>query len=701
MIPLPTSRTNISWACLALVFGTIAFAQACFVPNAYAQRHPPELRGVYPVGGSQGATTRVTIGGMSLRNASKIVFDSPGISAIIIPQVASALPPPNFDTDGNPNVTADITVAKAVPPGVCRFRVISASGVTDAGLWMIGRNLPQIEETVSHADLKTAQLVTLPIAVNGHIAAQGEQDVYRFTLEAGKVFVAETQSSRMGLPLDTLLILQDANGRQVADNDDTYGSDSLLVYTPKTAGTYTLTLSSSDGQASPSHAYRLEMGILPLITWRYPAGAQAGISANVTAIGVNLGIKLGDAFSLPVLGYPSVKSGQARVFVDSAPLVSNSLPVLLAPLPAITEHEPNDSRASAQTLPIPCFVNGRFWHEHAGTGKLSASGNDKPDVDYFKFTGAAGQRIVIDVICQQLGSTADPIATLFGPDNKPIAENDDTNGRDSHLDTVLPASGEYAVRIAEARGRYSPERVYCLTIQTPPPGFALASETRERAVGQGNVVPLEVTITRDRWDGPVTLSIRDLPPGVTATTCVVPAGVGKGLLLLSADRAAPLTAFPLHIVGTGQVGGKPVEHGLESAADWAWKNVARFNIPTSTDFALFAIREPFEIAPTTAITQLSLMRGASATLPVKLTRQPGYSKPVTLHILGLPDGVTAADIAVAGDKSEATLELKAAPTARLGATPITISGVVSQSQFVQLDRATPAITLTITEPPKK
>ena len=214
-------------------------------------------------------------------------------------------------------------------------------------------------------------------------------------------------------------------------------------------------------------------------------------------------------------------------------------------------------------------------------------------------------------------------------------------------------------------------------------------------------MPLEVTVTRDRWEGPVALSIRDLPSGVTASTCIVPPGVGKGLLILSADKAASLTAFPLHIVGGGQVGGKTVERPLESAADWEWKTIARFNVPAPSGLPMFAVREPFEIAPTTATTALSLTRGASATINVKLARQPGYSKPVTLRIMGLPDGVTAADVAVAGDKSEGVIELKAVPTARLGAAPITISCVVSQSQFVQLDRATPAIVLTVTEPPRK
>ena len=185
----------------------------------------------------------------------------------------------------------------------------------------------------------------------------------------------------------------------------------------------------------------------------YPAGAQAGQSATGQATGFNLGGVFDKISAQSVSLNTAGSGGAASVFLNNAPAgpVSNSLPILLTGLPTYTEKEPNDSRASATPIAIPCLVNGQFWRETARNGRSGAGGNI-PDVDVFKFTGVAGQRVVIDVICQKLGSPADPIVTLLGPDDKPLAENDDTNGRDSHLDMVLPTGGEYAVRVAEARG---------------------------------------------------------------------------------------------------------------------------------------------------------------------------------------------------------------------------------------------------------
>ena len=675
-----------------------------------AQRHPPEARGVYPVSGSVGRTTQVTIAGVSLRGASGLLFDRAGVTAAILPPGPARLPAPTPDSDGNPDVVADITIAPNTPPGLCRFRVVSPSGVSSARLWMIGRNLSQIEEQEPNDDRTQAQTIVLPAAVNGHIGATGDQDTYGVILQAGKTFVAEAQAARVGSPLDTLLILRDAAGQEVASNDDYYGADSLLTYTPRMAGRYYVTIASSDGQAGPNHAYRLEMGMLPLLTSVYPAASQSGQASALTARGLHLTNAPDSPPTRVVLSAASLP-GRGRVYVTAdTGGVSNSLPILLSALPVINEQEPNDDAGRATLLPVPGIANGRFWHPGTGVQDSKGPDTDKrgkgsensktPDVDYYKFQGKAGQRVTFDVQCQVLATPADPILALYGPDSKQIAENDDTNGRDSHLDIILSVSGEYRLRVAETRGQSGPDYVYCLLAQTIAPGFALSADTRARSVGQGGIAPLEVNVTRDRWDGPVTLNVRDLPPGVMAAACVVPAGVNRGLLLLSARADAPLAAFALHIVGTAQVGGATVQQPLENAVEWVWNGGARQNVPAPVGLLNFAVSEPYEIIPPTDAQTVALARGQSVPLKVKFTRRNSYAKPVTLHVLGLPDGVTAADVIVAGDKSEATLELKATPAARLGVAPISIDCIVSASPAVQLDRATPALILTVTDPPK-
>ncbi len=79
------------------------------------------------------------------------------------------------------------------------------------------------------------------------------------------------------------------------------------------------------------------------------------------------------------------------------------------------------------------------------------------DVDYYSFTGKKGDLIYIYLQAQSLTTAFDPdtldtILTLYGPDKKQIAFDDDPASRlnnDSELFTYLPADGTYYVRVEE------------------------------------------------------------------------------------------------------------------------------------------------------------------------------------------------------------------------------------------------------------
>lgn len=79
------------------------------------------------------------------------------------------------------------------------------------------------------------------------------------------------------------------------------------------------------------------------------------------------------------------------------------------------------------------------------------------DVDHFTFAGKKGQLVALSTDAQTADKpfdkdTVDLVLTVFGPDGKPYAWNDDPKPRDdndSELVTVLPADGNYVVRIEE------------------------------------------------------------------------------------------------------------------------------------------------------------------------------------------------------------------------------------------------------------
>jgi hypothetical protein len=114
----------------------------------------------------------------------------------------------------------------------------------------------------------TAQLVTLPAIVNGRINAPGDWDVFRFEGKAGQEIVAEVYARRLDSPLDSVLKLTDAQGQQLAFNDDhedkgsglnTHHADSYLTAKLPVNGTYFIHLGDIQRKGGPEYAYRLRL----------------------------------------------------------------------------------------------------------------------------------------------------------------------------------------------------------------------------------------------------------------------------------------------------------------------------------------------------------------------------------------------------------------------------------------------------------
>ena len=116
---------------------------------------------------------------------------------------------------------------------------------------------------------------------------------------------------------------------------------------------------------------------------------------------------------------------------------------------------------------------------------------------------------------------------------------------------------------------------------------------------------------------------------------------------------------------------------------------------------MLAVGPPAEIALTTTATELRLSPNGSVKIPVHLARRVASNKPITLRVLGLPEGVTVADVVLQANQADAELELTATPAARLGAFPISLLALVNTSPTVQLERFSAPVRLTVSPPPKK
>ena len=151
-------------------FGLSLYAFVIFVSHAKAQLHPSEIRSLSPIFGKLGKTTAITIQGVSFRNAKQIVFDRAGITANLLPTKPEEITEANSDSDGVNVLHAEFVVAPNAAPGIYRFRVISESGVSSLGKWLVGRDLPSKDEQEPNNFIPEARLVTIPLTITGAIS---------------------------------------------------------------------------------------------------------------------------------------------------------------------------------------------------------------------------------------------------------------------------------------------------------------------------------------------------------------------------------------------------------------------------------------------------------------------------------------------------------------------------------------------------
>lgn len=101
-----------------------------------------------------------------------------------------------------------------------------------------------------------------PVAVNGIIDKEGDIDYFKLTLKKGQKLEVQTFAQSIGSPLDSVLIVYDANGKSLGSNDDGGGRrrlDSRREVTVPADGDYYLRIYDHLGRGGPNFVYRLEI----------------------------------------------------------------------------------------------------------------------------------------------------------------------------------------------------------------------------------------------------------------------------------------------------------------------------------------------------------------------------------------------------------------------------------------------------------
>ena len=621
----------------------------------------PSLSVVTPRGVQRGTETTFTFNGDRLGDAAEVLFYSPGFEVL-------SLEADEDEKRKDKRFTAVVRVAPDVPPGEHVVQVRSASGVSDFKTIHVGV-LPEVAEVEPNDEFAEPQVVPLDHTVTG-VVENEEVDFFAVDLQKGQALSVEVEGLRLGTDfrrfLDPYVAILDADRFELAAVDDTAfaGQDPVASFVAPETGRYMIELRDGSYEGGGHAHYRMHVGTFPRPLAVYPPGGPTGEAVEVTLLGDPAG-----PFTTAVTPgrVPPRTSGATEPLLPErdGKLTPTPLHFRAAAMPNVLEAEPNDARdAAPAAVALPAAFNG----------VLTAAG----DTDWFRFTGTKDRNVRFDAYARRVGSPADLVFDLYGPDGKRVSGADDARGLDPFVDFRLPADGDYTLAVRDHLRRGGETFVYRVEVADalPLPSLSVPRNGRYGQDRQRIVVPrggrfaTRVLISRQGFGGELALAADPLPEGVTLAAPGMPKDENEFVALFEAAEDAPLGATLAGLTATRSDADSEDSAKLSLEADLVQYRNNEMLLRVATDRIAVAVVEtlPFsiEVVPPAA----PLTRAGSMPYVVKVHRDEGFGGKIGLEFPQRAPGVsTDYKVTVEPGETEKVLVLNANEKAKLGTFP--------------------------------
>ncbi|MCI0627460.1 MAG: hypothetical protein L0387_38410 [Acidobacteria bacterium] len=513
-----------------------------FLLTCQTEAAAPVLKALEPRGAQRGQALRVTLVGESLQPSAEISTSLPGAFSRLAPSAEKA------DTE----LPLLLQLKENAVPGLYPVRVRTENGLSNVLLFAVG-SLPETVEAESLLKEKdrfeklmndtpaSAEKVALPITVNGTLVGP-DQDYYRFNAKAGERLVFEVDARRAGSAIDPVVRVLNAAGKEMAVNNDAPGAgvDARAEVTFAHAGEYLVLVHDAKYSEQDQNFYRLKIGSFPYAEFMFPLGGQRGKAVDVSLAGGSLAapvvVKLGPAPEKQASHLPVTLPGSA-----SLPFLFRlgDLPELLEPEPALPDAGLQSARgrktssakktpelAKLVDLPASTVMNGR----------ISRPG----EVDKFRVPVNPGQQWVFEVEAASLGASKllGVLAVYDAATNKrlaltelgqeagtnPFSFESSRNEVDPRLSVSIPNHvSQVVVSLEDLLGRGGAGFSYRLTAFPQPPDFNVELVTPYVNLPENGTAAIEVLVSRRGYDGPIRLSIPELPEDLVQEGGNIPA----------------------------------------------------------------------------------------------------------------------------------------------------------------------------------
>jgi len=646
----------------------------------------PQLTGISPRAAQRGQTIEITLDGKNINESAEIWFSKEGIKAEIkqkspVAMVRVTGSGISANIPNNPRLVLTFEIAPDAPLGNHQIRLITPNGVSNPQNFIVG-DLPEIKEQEPNTTKEVANMLELPVTVNGTVASIDDVDFFRFKLRKGARLICDIHAQRIGSPLDTYLVLYDPNGTEILKSQDGNGLDSFIDYTTEMQGEYTLYLRDVRYQGGGNFLYRLNIGELPYLQSVFPLGGKRGAANNVNVAGANLGSV--NTIQLDISPDASLGIQELRVSTPNG-LETNPYPFAIGEFNETNEKEPNDTLAEENKIGTPITVNGRI--EKAG------------DVDRFSIKAEKGTGLVLDVQARQFRSELDPVLTIYSHkkgeaegsvEEQVLRVNDDASGTDARIGFTFPEAGDYGISVRDLNGAGGANFPYRLTIRPLKQGFRLNVNADNPRISRGGTLMLTASVARiDGFNGALRFYSPDLPKGFVVSPTILFAGQNQALLTITAPVDAELGLHPFSIVGVSAVGGQRIE---ETASP---KGILLTVLDTP----------PFTLS--FADVDVNVVHNKATNFHVIADRRDDFNGAIALNIQGVPARITGGKATIPAGQNSAVISLRAGTVERReqfsvvptpGTSFISVSGsaTVNRENYTE---SSPVIPLTVVEAP--
>ena len=610
---------------------------------------------LYPAGGEVGTTVEIEAGGLNIDKATKVLFSHPGIKGEVFPvkEKASAKRKRRRLTDQSSPQLADkinikITIADNVPCGLYDLRLQGPKGVSNMLPFEVA-SYPNFVEGATSTLRKPNRVKSLPAVLCGYVSPGGI-DYFKFSGKRGETIVASVKGRALvpyiadAVPgwFQPVIKIVDSKGREIAYSDDYHHHvDPVIITTLPKDGDYTLMIHDAIYRGREDFNYRIQLGVIPFVTGRYPAYGVVGKRVKQHIEGVNLGTTKATV--------KVKKEGYNQVTFTNSIGTSNAVPFYALPKGIRLLNSPKDGAELMLTNAI--------------TDSLTA----KSKIKRYKIYAEAGEQVIVELIGRRNDSSIDAVLRLRNAQGRIVAEADDTEDPTRglmtfHADPILKYKARrnemMTLEVEDIHRGYGKDYHFLLRRHEQLPSFNAFVSPANITIPSGGTSMFNIDI-KGKLKRPAHIEVEGLPKGYTTSTTKLLRGK-KWNVSITAPKGAEVKRFPIEVKlnypgpsGRERTNVLPVDKMMQAFYYTHYIQAAELALDV-TESSPYRLSLDFDINQEIPLT----FQTDSIKVRVLIDKNPGFDEPVELMLGNKTRLFSLEPISIMPEEREKTIYIK-------------------------------------------